>query len=539
MKQTRLFRFIYGLLLLATAHALSLGLMPVKSGAELVLTPEGQPRHVSDSPLLNNDNVKEGQDNRRAAFSLGSLKDLAVAPSSVLTSAFPVDLIVSYNDTSGNTKQFLARYASFSPILNVKLRSRFVILNCTACEPLLSKDLPETQGKIVIVQRGDCAFVDKVTNLLEANLDPHAIVIANNEPHRGLVTMYSTSFNDDDLVTVPILFMTFEDFVALKKVQSFDPELLVQTASLDGLVGVMLLMAISPTLLILVCYLIVKGLKHFRKRTLNARYKKIVQKLPVYIFSFNHLIPSINLQNYLRMTRQVADIPLIPSSCDDLSINQGELNLSNSYIINGTDIHSLSYLDLLYVDKDYFRTQKCSICLGHFVPLKSRVLVLKCKHVYHEECLSNWLVNFRRSCPLCNENLNLLEQNDVHFHEPRSSYNTFDPDLERGAPDFSRQFEYGGANPLGIEEHLQPRITSTTSLPLPVKSIEPTIKNPNSETCSPGLADSVQTTSSFVTTKSLLSHVMSSSFYTPQSTRDPNLEEFTLSNLSAETITLP
>lgn len=523
------------LLTIAIVRALTLPPAWFETGAGLVVTAKRQKRSVSNSPLRNVD-----EHGRKLPYflSLNNFKSLTLGPSSLLTSAFPLDLIISYNDTEGNANEFLARYASFSPILNVKLRSHYVILNCTACKPLNIEDVPHTKGKIVIVQRGDCAFVDKVTNLLEAKLDPHAIVIANNEPHRGLVTMYSTTFNDDDLVTVPILFMTLEDYSALKKLQVLDPELLVQTVSLDGLVGVMLLMAISPTLLILICYLIVKGLKHFRRRTLNARYKKIVQKLPVYIFSLNHLVPSINFQNYLNATYQAADVPLIPLSCDDLSINQPQdLNLSRSYFINGIDVHLLRNLELLFVDKDYFRTQKCSICLGHFVPLKSRVLVLKCKHVYHEECLSNWLVNFRRSCPLCNQNFNLLEQNEVYSHEPRS-YNTFGTDFERDNPDYLQLSESEARDSLTFADHIQPFNSSTSSLPLPTRA-NPSIKHSASGSSERNFAESVQTNSSFVTSKSLLSDLLSGSFFTPQSTREANVEDDILCDLSIETITLP
>lgn len=475
-----------------------------------------------------------------------------------------MDLIISYNDTAGLPRQFLARYASFSPILNVKLKNQFHILDSTACSPLKSKEFPNATGKILIVQRGVCAFVDKVTNLLESHLDPRAIIIANNEPHRGLVTMYSTNFNEDGLVTIPILFMTLEDFNGLRVLQDTDSDtiLSIQTASIDGLVGVMLLMAISPTLLILLCYLIIKGLTHFRQRTLNARYKRIVQRLPVYIFNNTHLIPAGNFYSYLSKTHQAEDIPLIPSSCDDLSLQENEPRYISSFVINGTDVHSMTDLDIIFVDKDFYRSLKCSICLGHFVALRSRVLVLKCKHIYHESCLSNWLVNFRRTCPLCNENLNLLDQS--LSRRLVAVYNSFGPDVEREAQGEAEcpllhqhsTLAIQSANQ-NLESHLQllpaiedhnlhtssseAYVTETRLNNEPARHNSVIFENSsNRQNIENTPSESVQSCASFVTTKSQLSEDISSPFFTPQSTRFESAEEDgELFELSVSTIRLP
>lgn len=349
---------------------------------------------------------------------------------SLISSAFAVDLTILFNDTEGISRQFLARYASFSPILNVKLRRKYVLLNSTACSSLHGLNLPEAKGKIVIVQRGECPSVSKVRNLLDAQIDLQAIIIANNEAHRGLETMYTTNFNDDGLVTIPILFMTLEDFENLKKVQEIDGDLVIQIASIDGLFGMMLLIALSPTLFVVMCYLTLKCLKHFKKRTLNARYKNIVQNLPVYFFFTSHLVPATKFAAYVGRAHELTDLTLELLLCDDVALLQ-ELEFGNS--INESTLHSMKDLNLLFADQDYFRTQKCLICLGRYIPLKSRVLVLNCGHIYHKACLSNWLVNFRRSCPLCNENLNLLEQITPAIR----TYDGLDFDQEADVAEFS------------------------------------------------------------------------------------------------------
>eukprot|EP00403_Amphidinium_massartii_P032336 CAMPEP_0178445558 /NCGR_PEP_ID=MMETSP0689_2-20121128/40251_1 /TAXON_ID=160604 /ORGANISM="Amphidinium massartii, Strain CS-259" /LENGTH=220 /DNA_ID=CAMNT_0020070157 /DNA_START=324 /DNA_END=987 /DNA_ORIENTATION=- len=50
---------------------------------------------------------------------------------------------------------------------------------------------------------------------------------------------------------------------------------------------------------------------------------------------------------------------------------------------------------------------ECSICseaFGPDVPIKRT----PCGHLFHKECLGNWLGNYGRSCPLCRENLEEL-----------------------------------------------------------------------------------------------------------------------------------
>ncbi|ORX48248.1 hypothetical protein DM01DRAFT_1338713 [Hesseltinella vesiculosa] len=45
-------------------------------------------------------------------------------------------------------------------------------------------------------------------------------------------------------------------------------------------------------------------------------------------------------------------------------------------------------------------TDRCLVCLDDFVP-KQPVRVLKCRHVFHVECVDRWLVESHNSCPVC------------------------------------------------------------------------------------------------------------------------------------------
>ena len=61
-----------------------------------------------------------------------------------------------------------------------------------------------------------------------------------------------------------------------------------------------------------------------------------------------------------------------------------------------------------YLKKDNINeTTACSICLEEFVENKSIVCITLCKHVFHYDCLHNWLFteNSNSHCPYCNYDL--------------------------------------------------------------------------------------------------------------------------------------
>lgn len=58
-------------------------------------------------------------------------------------------------------------------------------------------------------------------------------------------------------------------------------------------------------------------------------------------------------------------------------------------------------LPISKIDKDNsLLNQQCSICLEEFKTDES-VVFLKCKHVYHIECIKSWLTKQSSKCPTC------------------------------------------------------------------------------------------------------------------------------------------
>lgn len=302
---------------------------------------------------------------------------------------FPIDLNVSFNEST-ESKHFLGRYASFSAILSRPLMTKYEILTSKACEPL-ELTLKDTA---VVVLRGDCTFVDKVQNIVSSKILPLAIIIANDEPFGGLITMYSSTFNQNGLITAPIFFIDYESLHTLINVASQDITLELTTANLGNWFGMFLSMILSPPLLIVIIYLSFMGFQKIRQRQYSLRNARMVQNLPTFVYNKNHMIDENHLETYLQETHQV-----ITKHLSDESFPSS----SNSSMKSISDLPS--NLNILTSPEDFFYSQKCSICLEKYIPLETRVIALDCKHFYHKKCLSNWLINFKRTCPLCNKSL--------------------------------------------------------------------------------------------------------------------------------------
>jgi hypothetical protein len=52
------------------------------------------------------------------------------------------------------------------------------------------------------------------------------------------------------------------------------------------------------------------------------------------------------------------------------------------------------------IQKELKGTEQCLVCLDEFV-LKQAIRILKCRHVFHTECVDRWLCESRNSCPVC------------------------------------------------------------------------------------------------------------------------------------------
>ena len=68
-------------------------------------------------------------------------------------------------------------------------------------------------------------------------------------------------------------------------------------------------------------------------------------------------------------------------------------------------------------DLNPFGQVMCSFCLEDFVPHETTVRSLPCRHIYHPQCIDQFLLDSSSLCPLCKARVVPHEQN-AHIHEP-------------------------------------------------------------------------------------------------------------------------
>ena len=62
--------------------------------------------------------------------------------------------------------------------------------------------------------------------------------------------------------------------------------------------------------------------------------------------------------------------------------------------------------------KKYPFNEQCAICLDN-MPSDSDTRKLRCKHVFHESCISKWLKH-KSNCPLCRESESTLSKREAN-----------------------------------------------------------------------------------------------------------------------------
>lgn len=420
--------------------------------------PDSYEMNIGDALFLTRNSIKEFKQyltpKKYKQSEPMDIEDVDYPLNNMVNSIFPIDSEFEFN-VSGSDWQFSGRYASFSPILNFPMISHYKIFPTDACKPIDNSKYEDYKDIILVVLRGGCTFVQKVSNIVDSKLDPKAIVIGNNEPLRGLVTMYSSTFNDDRSLMSPVLFITNESYELLVKYNSENPLMRLTTSSLGNWVNIMISMMLSPPLMIVLTYCLIKVVLQCRKIHNNKNGKRLVQNLPVFIYNKNHLIHHKSFYNYLNTTGQMnafvnirdADSSSNSSSDEEREYHKPTPSSSdasmNNFVINRINIKSLAKeYNILIMGEDFYPSFKCSICLGKFKPLKSRVLVLNCKHFFHERCLSNWLINFKRSCPLCNNVvLGNVSNNLIAGQENYNNYGSVDEEAQIGFDESSNEYQ--------------------------------------------------------------------------------------------------
>ena len=100
------------------------------------------------------------------------------------------------------------------------------------------------------------------------------------------------------------------------------------------------------------------------------------------------------------------------SSSDNHNVNisnflyQIRNHISNNINVQGgvTVINKLTQQEIDSIKEEKITNiveeEKCGICYNHF-KMDEIIKVLNCKHIFHKNCISPWLLNYSRKCPFC------------------------------------------------------------------------------------------------------------------------------------------
>lgn len=348
----------------------------------------------------------ENKDTLRQKSPANSLDNLLYA-------FFPIDAMLLYNRTTPEgdreTWNVRARYASFSSIVNNDLEGEIVIARSDFCKA--PDNITHIKDKILVLSRGGCTFSEKIMNLLSHKDRPNSVIVANNKPNDPLITMYSSLLNQR--VHFPVMFISYESYNDYLS-HADGKRVSIVTLTYSNLVNILGSSVLSPPLIIILIYLSLKCTNNIKRRKKFRQNMTLVRRMPVYIFNGDHLVPRKFFASYLEvtdLTHKAQEVNAVSSessptgSVKSLVLKDYEPNLKaprlSPYANNNDLIKLKKDLGLLLAPEDYYHSLKCSICLERFHSLSSHVIVLSCRHIFHESCLSNWLINFKRCCPLC------------------------------------------------------------------------------------------------------------------------------------------
>ncbi|CAH1736865.1 unnamed protein product [Aphis gossypii] len=140
---------------------------------------------------------------------------------------------VSFDNQDGQKVSLYAGAANFGLPLNLGLKvvARIAIANpVKGCETLINPN--DVKEKIVLVERGDCMFIEKARKLQEAGAVGGIVI--DNATDSSVITSRAFSMSDDgvDDVSIPLVFLFASEARPLLDMLNINPDLLVTISEL-------------------------------------------------------------------------------------------------------------------------------------------------------------------------------------------------------------------------------------------------------------------------------------------------------------------
>lgn len=190
----------------------------------------------------------------------------------------------------------------------------------------------------------------------------------------------------------------------------------------------LLVLVISP----LVTLTFVYGLLLLRSRIRRRRWrapKSVVEQLPVrtyHTFSDSSTTTSSSLPT---PNRSLATSPLLQARTEaTVPIRSRQRSQTTTGVLSSSaPASSQSQTHSQSPPREKPRKQKlkrykgrqveCVVCLEEYVDGESKVMSLPCGHEFHADCITPWLVNRRRTCPICKGDVVRSLQRSLHIDE--------------------------------------------------------------------------------------------------------------------------
>lgn len=299
---------------------------------------------------------------------------------------------------------------------------------------------------IALVSRGECSFVAKVR--LAQALGATAVVVGDQNPGDSgddsddggswgswgpdspgydsdlprLVTMFAQGDTSD--IVIPSTFISWRSFDDLKRLYHEDGlrgvEVILGRDDLLfewPLVNLALLLLLLPSLMTL-STVIVHRVRMIQKRRKERAPELVVSSLPSGVWTKGGLkldghkaIATVKSATVTSPPKEAGTSELAGS---DVDLERGEnaanderdsheeaplLPTSSESAAGPSTLeeeHSQSHL--------YYSAEECPICLGTFSE-GERVRLLPCQHLFHQDCVDEWLIKIKKFCPSCRRDI--------------------------------------------------------------------------------------------------------------------------------------
>ena len=108
--------------------------------------------------------------------------------------------------------------------------------------------------------------------------------------------------------------------------------------------------------------------------------------------------PTNEYNNFMDLVNRLSDVlnNIITDTDSDMELEDVKLILPLEEVNNLNHIKYSIYIKNNSINKN----DNCSICLNEYKN-ENEIIICPCSHIYHSNCIGNWLLNYSNLCPLC------------------------------------------------------------------------------------------------------------------------------------------